>query len=59
VLTPLDSTGLIDTSGNLTFSNLGSNKIIQTIQVNDVTIVKIFSPKNSAKKLAFFNSEQS
>ena len=31
VVTPLDGTSLLD--GNLTFSNLGSNKIIQTIQI--------------------------
>ena len=33
VVTPFDGTGLLDASGNLTFSNLGSNKIIQTIQI--------------------------
>jgi hypothetical protein len=32
-VTPLDGTGLIDASGNITFGNLGSNKIIQTIQI--------------------------
>ena len=31
VVTPLDGTSLLD--GNLTFSNFGSNKIIQTIQI--------------------------
>ena len=33
VVTPLDGSSLIDAAGNFTFSNLGSNKIIQTIQI--------------------------
>ena len=32
MVTPLDGTGLIDASGNITFSNL-DNKLIQTIQI--------------------------